>query len=30
MEQDNHVARQTYLGLGMELSPYVVFQRYPL
>ena len=30
MEQDNHVARQTYLRLGMELSPYVVFQRYPL
>jgi GNAT superfamily N-acetyltransferase len=30
MEQDNHVARQTYLGMGMELAPYVVFQRYPL
>jgi GNAT superfamily N-acetyltransferase len=30
MERDNHVARQTYLGLGMELVPYVVFQRYPL
>jgi GNAT superfamily N-acetyltransferase len=30
MEQDNHAARLTYLRLGMELSPYVVFQRYPL
>jgi GNAT superfamily N-acetyltransferase len=30
MEQDNHVARQAYLGMGMELAPYVVFERYPL
>jgi GNAT superfamily N-acetyltransferase len=30
MERDNHVARQTYLSLGMTLSNYVVLERFPL
>jgi GNAT superfamily N-acetyltransferase len=30
MERDNHVAQQTYLSLGMTLSPYVVLERFPL
>jgi ribosomal protein S18 acetylase RimI-like enzyme len=30
MEQDNHVAQQTYLSLGMKLPGYVVLERYPL
>jgi GNAT superfamily N-acetyltransferase len=30
MERDNHVAQQTYLSLGMELSSYVVLERCPL
>jgi GNAT superfamily N-acetyltransferase len=30
MERDNHVAQETYLSLGMELSNYVVLERCPL
>jgi ribosomal protein S18 acetylase RimI-like enzyme len=30
MEHENHVAQQTYLSLGMELSNYVVLERCPL
>jgi len=30
MEHENHVAQQTYLSLGMELSSYVVLERCPL
>jgi GNAT superfamily N-acetyltransferase len=29
-EENNHVAAQTYRGVGMEPAGYVVFQRYPL
>jgi GNAT superfamily N-acetyltransferase len=30
VERDNHVARQTYLRLGLELAPYVMLERFPL
>lgn len=30
MEHENHVARQTYLSLGMEMTGYVVLERCPL
>ena len=30
MERDNEKARQTYLGVGMSPTSYVVFERYPL
>jgi GNAT superfamily N-acetyltransferase len=30
MEQENHRARRAYLAMGMEPTPYVVLQRYPL
>jgi GNAT superfamily N-acetyltransferase len=30
MERENHVAQQTYLSLGMELSHYLVLERCPL
>ncbi len=30
MERDNHVAQQTYLSLGMDLTGYVVLERCPL
>ena len=30
MERDNEPARQTYLGVGMSPTSYVVFERYPL
>jgi GNAT superfamily N-acetyltransferase len=30
MERDNHKARETYLRSGMETTPYVVFEKYPL
>lgn len=30
MEENNHLAEQTYRGVGMTPAGYVVFQRYPL
>ncbi len=30
MERDNHRAEQTYKALGMDATPYVVLQRFPL
>jgi GNAT superfamily N-acetyltransferase len=30
MERDNHKARETYLRSGMQTTPYVVFEKYPL
>ena len=30
MERENHVAQETYLSLGMEVSNYVVLERCPL
>ena len=30
MEDDNHRARETYLGVGMEAEPYRLFGLYPL
>jgi GNAT superfamily N-acetyltransferase len=30
MEHENEPARRTYLGVGMELTDYLVLQRYPL
>jgi GNAT superfamily N-acetyltransferase len=30
MEDDNHAARATYLGVGMEPEPYRLFGLYPL
>ena len=30
VERANHVAQQTYAGMGMEPTGYVVFEKYPL
>jgi ribosomal protein S18 acetylase RimI-like enzyme len=30
VERENRAAQQTYLRLGMEQTPYLVFERYPL
>ena len=30
VEKDNHAAQQTYLRLGMEWTPYLLLQKYPL
>jgi ribosomal protein S18 acetylase RimI-like enzyme len=30
VERDNQAAQQTYLGMGMEWTNYLVLQRYPL
>jgi ribosomal protein S18 acetylase RimI-like enzyme len=30
VERDNHSAQETYLRLGMEWTPYLMLQRYPL
>jgi ribosomal protein S18 acetylase RimI-like enzyme len=30
VERDNQAAQQTYLGMGMEWTSYLVLQRYPL
>jgi len=30
VEKDNHAAQQTYLRLGMEGTPYLLLQKYPL
>jgi len=30
VEQENHIAQQTYCNLGMDAAGYLVFERYPL
>jgi ribosomal protein S18 acetylase RimI-like enzyme len=30
VEHNNKVAQQTYLGLGMERTPYLILERFPL
>ena len=30
VEKENHSAQQTYLALGMEWTPYLLLQKYPL
>src|SRR5205807_1395645 len=30
VEKENHLAQQTYLGLGMTWAPYLVLEKFPL